>query len=136
MTDKYVVVITGGRKFHDEDRVYQELAEYDTKTTLIRHGGAPGADQLAAWVAGEMGFEVKEVRADWDGPCSHDCHHGPRRKREDGTTYCQMAGYRRNQRMLDMGADEVHAFPGENGTRDTITRALNMNIKVTGWNGH
>ena len=32
-----------------------------------------------------------------------------------------------------MGADELHAFPGEKGTTDTVHRAKAMGIKHTGW---
>ena len=130
---KYVVVITGGRKGSDRERARRELGAYDPATTLIRHGGAPGWDSVVAHVAEDMGFEVQEVRARWSDPCGPQCNPGHRKERSDGSSYCPMAGFVRNQLMLDMDADELHAFPGENGTTDTVNRAKRMGIKHTGW---
>lgn len=131
---KYIVVITGGRKNFDRAIVQKDLSTYDPATTILRHGGAPGYDSVAAHVAEDLGIEVEPaVRPDWNGPCAPDCDPGHRRKGSNGKTWCPSAAFRRNQKMLDMGCDELHAFPGANGTTDTVHRARAMGIKTTGW---
>ena len=79
----------------------------------IIHGGAPGADMLAAEVAQELGIPARAYPADW---------------RKHG----RAAGPIRNQLMLDDGKpDIVVAFPGGKGTADMIRRAMGRVFIVT-----
>lgn len=97
------VLVCGGRNYNDQERVFFELDEL--KPTLIIHGGASGADYLAAQYAKYRGVGVVEYRADW-------ARHG------------RAAGPIRNQQMIDLGRpDVVVAFPGGRGTADMIERA-------------
>lgn len=109
------ILITGSRFWGDaqtiRDAIALAIADTDGPVTIV-HGGARGADQLAAALATTFGPHVTTEKwaADWDR----------HRKR---------AGVVRNQEMVDAGADVLLAFPlhlsaGPSiGTRDCIRRA-------------
>lgn len=129
------ILITGSRCWSDTQAIQDALAaaikDIDGPVTVV-HGGAPGADELAAVLAPTFGPHVSCERwpADWQGPCRATCRPGHRRARRDGSTYCPAAGNYRNQDMADAGAQACLAFPiGESpGTRDMIRRAEKAGI--------
>ena len=90
------------------------LSKFNKKhpiTTLI-HGGAKGADYLAARWAENNGIPCKAYPADWD-------RHG------------RAAGPIRNQMMLDTEKPfAVIAFPGGRGTDDMRKRAIAIGVHV------
>lgn len=110
-------IVCGGRDFADEQHVWDALESFhrsgDGPITTLIHGGATGADQLAAqWGKTEDDCRVIECKADWK-------RHG------------KAAGPIRNQMMLDVHQpDGVIAFKGGKGTRDMIRRAENQFVKV------
>ena len=61
-----VVLVTGDRNWTDREKIRQVLTEYDPLTTLIVEGGARGADTIAREIAEELGFDVLEVKAQWE----------------------------------------------------------------------
>jgi hypothetical protein len=81
--------------------------------TIIVHGAARGADQMAARIASRCGFATEPHPADWD-------RHG------------KAAGAIRNLEMLDSGIDRVLAFWDGNsrGTLHTITEAHRRGVPV------
>src|SRR5690606_11824331 len=89
------------------------LEEYhQTPPPTLVHGGAPGADSEAAYVAAYLlEWPVEAHPADWQ-------RHG------------RAAGPIRNQQMVDSGADLVIAFPGGRGTADLIRRAPGIPVPV------
>jgi hypothetical protein len=110
---------------------------------LIVHGGqgyvdrrtgiTKGADLLIDQDARSMGLSVKPVPARWRDPCRPECNHGPRKVNRFGQSYCQFAGFYRNQEMVDLC--EYHrciTFPlGRSvGTRDCMRRAQAAGIGV------
>ena len=108
------ILVTGSRDLNDETVVYEALGGIDgwfhnEEITLI-HGGARGADSLAADVAGDFGWNVKPpYLPDW-------------------TMYGKAAGPIRNREMLDLeNPDLVLAFWNgtveHSGTLDMIKRA-------------
>lgn len=109
-----IILVTGGRNFHDLGLLYGAL---DTiKPSLIIHGDARGADTLAQRWADLQGVPTKRYpvsQSDWD-------------------TYKNFAGGIRNQRMLDDNPDinAVIAFPGGAGTRDMIERAKHQKFNI------
>lgn len=130
------VIVTGGRDYEDKDKVYAVLtALYDEIGEFILiQGGASGADRLAdRWARDTLTldpFHQEMYPADWEGPCDPFlCRMNHRRKRGTGT-YCPAAGPRRNQKMLDLGADLVVAFPGGTGTADMVHRAQKAGVEV------
>lgn len=132
------ILVTGSRHFADLDVVRAALldaaAGVEGPHTLVQ-GGARGADTLAATVAQEFGWAVETHPADWPAPCVKSCIHGSRPARPDGGTYCPAAGYRRNQQMVEAGADVVVAFykrglPNR-GTSHAVRLAKKAGLTVT-----
>ena len=115
------VLVTGSRELTEYFTVAEALNSAwppDVGTLTVVHGGARGADSLAArWckTMRELGYDVIEEvhEADW-------VKHG------------KAAGIIRNQKMVSLGADVCLAFPRgkSRGTRDCIARAENYMIPV------
>jgi hypothetical protein len=116
-----IVIVTGGRNYADACMVRAVLSELDPRA--IWHGGASGADRIAADYAELWGEDCTEFKADWK-------RHG------------RAAGPMRNQHMIDCAArlrefalpDEceirVVAFPGGRGTADCVKRAREAGLDV------
>lgn len=98
------IIVSGHRDLRDAEQVDITLSEL--KPTLIIHGGARGADNLAGQWAKEHGVPVRVYPANWG-------------------LYGKGAGPIRNQQMVDAGADYWVAFlaPTSRGTADFIRRA-------------
>ena len=84
-------------------------------------GGANGADQIAGLLSGRADNASSEFHpALWD-------------RKKDGS-YNRAAGFQRNQRMVDSGADICVAFlkrsAANKGTKDCIERAKKAGIEV------
>lgn len=108
------VAVTGGRTFDDIECVHRSLKALDDvyRVTELLHGGATGADSLAASWARARGIIVTEYKADWQ-------RHG------------RAAGPKRNAEMLRVGSpDMLIAFEGGTGTADCVRRAQALNIPV------
>lgn len=109
------VLVCGGRTYADRKHVYDVLDDthrpFDPIECVI-HGGASGADKLAADWAHARGVRVEEYRANWNA-------YGP------------AAGPMRNGTMLEKGKpDVVIAFPGGSGTHDMVSRAQRAGVAV------
>lgn len=118
------ILITGSRNWTDrqalEDAIFEAIAEHyaeqgavNSKDITIVHGAAPGADELAAGIADDWGFNHEPHPADWK-------------------KHFKAAGPLRNQEMVDLGADVCLAFPDEDsrGTLDCMARATVAGIDV------
>lgn len=120
------VLITGSREFTQRAIVAQALTvvarEHPGRELVVVHGDAKGADRLAGAIARKYPGRLREEK-----------HPVPDWRRADGTIDRQ-AGRRRNQRMVDAGADVCLAFlasTAENrGTRDCMARARAASIPV------
>ncbi|MFI6496874.1 DUF2493 domain-containing protein [Nonomuraea typhae] len=141
-TRPFRVLVTGSRSWTDEGVIHDALSglhfKHGSPITLV-HGACPrGADAIADYWAelrnsGEFTPVIVERHpADWDAPCGPVCRTSHRRRRDDGSSYCPMAGLVRNQRMVDLGADVALAFIVDNsrGTADLIRRAEKAGIPV------
>lgn len=111
------ILVTGGRDYSDTATVVYWLgaaaAQYgDGKdgVTLV-HGGARGADRLAAEIARHSGWRTEAHRAEWE-------KYGP------------AAGPYRNEDMVANGADVCVAFPGGRGTEHCTRLAREAGIPV------
>ena len=98
------IIVCGGRDYKDGSTVARVLSALDLSDTVIVHGAASGADDLAHSWCRTYGVYAERHPADWNA-------HG------------KAAGPIRNQQMLDAGADLVIAFPGGRGTDDMVRRA-------------
>lgn len=106
------VLVCGGRSYTDRRSLHVILDGLKPRPTMIIHGGAPGADNLAWWWAELSGISHWAFHADWK-------------------THGKSAGPIRNQQMLDDGKpDLVVAFPGGNGTADMVRRAKAAGVRV------
>lgn len=133
------VLITGSRRWTDRSAIALAVSDYlrERGTSIGRaypfpvvvHGGAKGADALADAVARSWGWTPEVHPADWS-TCAEDCDHGL--NIHGNRIYCPLAGHRRNQRMVDLGADVCLAFPTHDsrGTWDCVRRAEAAGIPV------
>lgn len=110
------VLVTGSRNWFNHEIISdalhaQRLLDPDYAITVV-HGGAAGADALAAWWARSVGVHAEVHMADW--------------------SLGKVAGHIRNQKMVDLGADVCLAFPmqGSRGTWDCVRRAEKAGIPV------
>jgi hypothetical protein len=108
-------------------RALREVRERAGSAHLrIVEGGANGADQIAGLLSERADNASSEVHpALWD-------------RKKDGS-YNRAAGFQRNQRMVDSGADICVAFlkrsAANKGTKDCIERAKKAGIEVVEvWN--
>lgn len=88
------VIVCGDRNGYTPSvvrRVLSALADDHGASLVVLHGGARGVDQMAGAMARGLGVTVEEFPADW-------------RK------HPKVAGFIRNQQMLESGADLVVAF--------------------------
>lgn len=106
------VMVCGSRDYPRAARIAARIAMFPDGT-IVMHGGARGADLLAARYAEGLGFEVEEWPADW---------------KRDG----KRAGVLRNIDMLDQKPDLVIAFwDGKSrGTKHVISEARRRGIPV------
>lgn len=150
------LLVTGSRKFADPGTVNRCLdmcmrpAARLGLAVHVWHGKCEkGPDAYAdAWAvkaqttwqakhpAVPCPVELRRFPAQWQDPCREQCHHGPRGQRWDGTSYCQMAGFYRNQDMIDAA---VQVSPvvvigfwrgGSSGTRDCLDRAKTAGLPI------
>lgn len=108
------MLVCGGRDYADREHVFRVLDREHggLPIDLLVHGGASGADALAAEWAAQAGVPAKAYPANW---------------KAEG----RAAGPKRNQRMLDEARPElVIAFPGGRGTDDMVKRAERAGVPV------
>jgi hypothetical protein len=108
------VLVCGGRNFEDRAMLFRVLDSLHDQTPfgVVIHGMARGADRLADHWALYNHIPVYRFHALW---------------LKQGNA----AGPIRNQRMLDKGRpDCVIAFPGGNGTKDMIRKAIGAGLPV------
>ncbi len=106
------VLICGGRDYCDRKTFFATVGDLVGSQDVVIHGGAKGADHLAAEYCAYFKIAAMVFPADWS-------KHG------------KSAGPKRNQLMLDDGKpDLVVAFPGGRGTADMVRRAKKAGVKV------
>jgi hypothetical protein len=112
------ILVTGSRTWTDHTAIRQALTWYRSlygPSTTVVHGGCPqGADAIADRLADELGLQVERHPADWH-------------------TYGKRAGYVRNTRMVNLGADVCLAFirNGSPGASMCASYAALAGIPVT-----
>ena len=109
------ILICGDRNYQDWIKV-QEYLDTISRTTIIIHGGARGADSLAGNLATSLKMKVIKFSADWD-------------------KYGKAAGVLRNQQMLDEGHPDLVVYfhkdiENSKGTRDMLKRATDSGIRT------
>ncbi len=117
-SSSYVVLVCGSREWKDAAPIKTRLSLLPRGSVVI-HGAARGADQLAGTIAAGLGFEVREFPADWkNGPWTRNGKN--------------LAGINRNTLMLDQRPDLVLAYQlnGSTGTQHTIDHARKRGIET------
>ncbi len=108
------VLFCGSRNWTDQVAIISQLNDLPADTVII-HGGARGADEMAGKMAEDiLGMEVEVYEADWE-------------------RYGRAAGPIRNKRMLDEGKpDLVIAFmkPESKGTKNMVEIAEKAGVPV------
>ena len=109
------ILICGDRNYKDWLRI-QDYLNTISRTTIIIHGGARGADSLAGNLATSLKMKVIKFPAEWD-------------------KYGKAAGVLRNQQMLDDGHPDLVVYfhkdlENSKGTKDMVTRAIDNKIKT------
>lgn len=126
---EFRLLVFGGRRGNTRERVWREIDRMVVGVPLaqlvIINGRAKGTDEFSSeWAQRHAPLGVREAPfpARW-----HDLTRPGAviRRRRDGTSYDLLAGFARNQRMLDEGSP-THAleFPGGNGTADMHARII------------
>lgn len=105
-----ITLICGGRNFGDYKKFNEAMATLSFTPSVVVQGGARGADLLAKMWAKENNIHMAEVCALWNNG--------------------RNAGFDRNSVMLSLGVQYVIAFPGGNGTADTVKKARAMGLPV------
>ena len=113
---KLRILVTGARDWSDRKILEQTLDglldDSMTDVTLV-HGGAKGADTMAAEWAAKHGIRTERYNPMWN-------------------MYGRAAGPIRNQQMVDLGADVCVAFMliDSKGTLDCVRRAQKAGIRT------
>lgn len=126
------VLVCGGRDYDDRDHIWNTLTDLDAERgpfTIVIHGCATGADNEAMlWAQAMPGRKHAPFRAAWSDLTQPNARI---KVRWDGSRYDAMAGFRRNQRMIDEGKPDLGiAFPGGKGTADMVARLHKASIEV------
>lgn len=108
------ILVTGSRDWEDVNKIWHAILEQDPcaehgecneecpKITIV-HGACPtGADAIANDVAGAWGVEIEAHPAEWD-------------------KYGKRAGFIRNSKMVELGADICLAFIRNKSKGSTMT---------------
>lgn len=124
------VIITGSRAWTDREAIAARLADLPGDSVIV-HGGAAGADSLAADEGRKLGLLVEPHKARWaehdrEGLTAVPCSCGP------NADHCKRAGHRRNEEMAALGADLCLAFwdGRSSGTADMTDRAETHGIPL------
>lgn len=115
----FKVLVCGGRKYNDRERVFRVLdkalqaATMAGKNFVLIHGGAQGADSLSwTWAIERQVEDVRVYEADWK-------------------THGRAAGPIRNKKMFTSEQpDVIIAFKGGNGTADMIRIGKEAGVPV------
>lgn len=114
---KFRVLITGSRTWDDKQAILDALRKYANKvySLVVVHGACPkGADALADELAQEYGVEVERHPADWN-------------------THGRQAGFIRNAKMVELGADVCLAFIRNGSKGATMTADLAEKAGIPTW---
>lgn len=134
--------VSGSRNWPEEEWRVVMRAIGDVAYTMRKAGFEPelcegccptGIDNLAERLWRYWGREPKHFPANWDA-CGPSCPPTPHRRARgrSQTSYCPLAGFRRNGELVGSGVDVLIAFPlGRSpGTRDAMRKAKALNVPV------
>lgn len=116
------IAIVGSRDFPSRSFVERFVDQLQGKGVQVVSGGAPGVDTWAVKRADKLGVDSDVIPAEWD---KIDHPQAVVKKRKDGTKYNAVAGFWRNQDIVDAAEDGK-----SKGTKDTIDKALEAGLPL------
>lgn len=128
-------VVTGSRNWTAREPIHARLSQLPA-TTVVRHGGARGADAITDGVCKDLGISVDAIKADWRVKPGTPPW---RIKHWHGQPYDSQAGFARNDELVQwlaaqVGERIVLAFADDlaesHGSADCVQRALRAGIVV------
>ena len=129
--DRLALLISGGRKFTNQDAVdkvlRQYIAHFAPRAVTIIHGKAPGADTCADVFGKARGYDVEDYPAKWD---DLNAPGAVVAKTKWGKKYNAKAGHQRNGQMrvriLELSGHVVAFWNGYSpGTKEMIKACKN-----------
>lgn len=128
------IIITVSRRWRDWLTMQGVLRTLHTNMpdAVLVHGDCHRGDKDAARLWTKMGGATEAHPADWRNCDPHRCDPTHRKVNKYNGSYCPTAGFRRNQHMVDLGADVCVAFvvDSSSGAMDCATRAEGAGIHV------
>ena len=122
------VIIAGSRKITNINYLYKALQASEFEVTEVVSGGAKGIDAMGEKWAKLHEVPIKRFNAQWTNLSHKDAKI---KKRNDGTEYDLLAGFRRNQAMADYADALLAIWDGKSGgTQDMINKAIKGNLKI------
>lgn len=115
----FIVLVFGGRDFNDRVLMHETMTALRQRhnPTMLMHGGARGADELAGQWARNIGMQEIVVPANWK-------------------FYKNAAGPIRNTAMRNLQPSLAVAFPGGKGTADMKAKIMAAGIRLVEVYGH
>ena len=124
------LIIAGSRSYDNQltiEDVDFFIKKFKLKPTVVLDGGCRGPDDIGAAWAIEKGIEVLDYPAFWDK--IEGCK--TVRKNKYGKLYNYMAGFERNQRMVDNADALLYFWDGQSsGTQDMVERAVKAGLDI------
>ena len=108
------LLITGSRSWSDVDAIKREfdvVAQHEGTDVTLVSGTAGGADSMCEYVAKLLGWTVERHPADWS---------------RDG----RKAGFVRNRKMVELGADFCLAFIKDDSAGASMTARIAREAKI------
>ena len=111
--DGTLVAVTGGKDYQDHAKIWATLDKVLKKhpDMVLIHGGAPGAERIAAQWAEARERPQIVFKPDWNA-------------------HKKAAPFRRNDKILDLLPAGVVAFPGSGISENLTDKAEQMGIPV------
>lgn len=120
------IIVAGSRTFNNYKLLEKTLLPIITPNDIILSGGADGADYLGEIFAGVQNLKLEKYPADWND-LSEPCFI---KTNSRGNKYNALAGFKRNQKMVDVGDLLVCFHNGSSGSMDVIDRAKQKGIEI------
>lgn len=129
------ILVYGGRRYDNRDALYRHLDKILAESRqhgdqlVIIQGMAVGADTLARDWAILRGVPFEDYAARWGDLVTEPCK--VKRSPLTGRLYNVLAGFSRNQRMIDEGRpDFAVGCSGGKGTQDMTDRLFKAGVPI------
>jgi hypothetical protein len=122
-----IVAIIGSRSLKEYNLVQEAVIESGFDITTVVSGGAGGVDRNAKRYAHANNLGYIEFLADWDDISVQGAVLGINKYNKK---YNKLAGFFRNQKIIDAAGAVIAIHNGSPGTKDSLKRAKLKGIPV------